>query len=151
VDRKGGGVALSKEVRKLMNKWDTGGWPKRLEWIEILGIRGWTGQRIDFNFPFVAIVGENGTGKSTILQAIASLYKAPDTGKPYFASDFFPDTVWEKVTDASITYSVREGDKSTVGSVRKPTTRWRGNPQRRVRNVHYIDLRRTQPMAAQVG
>ena len=76
---------LSKEMRKLINKWKTGGsWPKRLEWIEIDGIKGWTGQRIDFNFPFVAIVGENGSGKSTVLQAIASVYRSPGITKSFF-------------------------------------------------------------------
>jgi predicted ATPase len=143
---------MSKEVRKLINKWNSGdSWPKRLEWIEIQNIRGWTKQRIDFNFPFVAIVGENGSGKSTILQAIASVYKAPDGTKSFFASDFFPDTAWDNVFNAAIQYSVREGDKSTTGSVRKPSTRWRGNPERRIRTVNYIDLRRVQPIAAQIG
>lgn len=143
----------SREVRRLINKWKSGGsWPKRLEWLEINGIRGWTGQRLDFMFPFIAIVGENGSGKSSILQAIASVYKSPsDQKKSHFASDFFPDTAWEQVRDANIAYSVREGDRSTQGGVRKPTTRWRGNPQRRERDVYHIDLRRTQPFTAQVG
>jgi len=143
-------MAFSKEMRKLQAKWDTNrGWPKRLEWIEITGIRGWSGQRIDFLYPFVAIVGENGAGKSTILQSIASIYRSPAIS--YFASDFFPDTAWETLRNASIRYSVREGDVSTVGSIRKPTDRWRGNPDRRERPVRYIDLRRTQPIATQVG
>jgi predicted ATPase len=145
-------MALHQNMRKLANKWEVSkGWPKRLEWIEIAGIRGWTGQRIDFTFPFVAIVGENGSGKSTILQAVASIYKSPSPDKSLFASDFFPDTAWEVLTNASIKYSVREGSTSVVGSVRKPSTRWRGNPERRERHVIYIDLRRTQPMASQVG
>ncbi|HDU5257593.1 TPA: AAA family ATPase, partial [Klebsiella pneumoniae subsp. pneumoniae] len=56
-------------MRKLINKWKTGNsWPKRLEWLEIQGIRGWTGQRVDLQFPIVALVGENGSGKSTVLQ-----------------------------------------------------------------------------------
>jgi predicted ATPase len=144
---------MSKEVRKLINKWKSGGsWPKRLEWLEIHGIRGWEGQRLDFLFPFVAIVGENGSGKSSILQAAASVYRSPDDAvNSYFTSDFFPDTPWDRITNATVNYSVREGDKSTTGSVRKPTTRWRGNPKRRMRTVYYIDLRRLSPYAAQVG
>jgi len=142
-------MALSKEMRKLANKWETErSWPKRLEWIEINKARGWSGQRIDFNFPFVAIVGENGVGKSTILQAVASIYKAEE---PLYASDFFPDTPWETITDASIRGSVREGSTSTTVRVRKPSGRWRGNPDRKERPVVYIDLRRIQPLAAQIG
>jgi recombinational DNA repair ATPase RecF len=62
-------MALSNEVRRLQQKWSSGGggWPKRLEWIEIHNMRGWTGQKVEFKFPIVAIVGENGSGKSSII------------------------------------------------------------------------------------
>jgi len=79
---------------------------------------------------------------------VASVYK---TAELRFASDFFPDTPWDKIRDALIRCSVREGEASTQVSVRKPTTRWRGNPARKDRPVRYIDLRRIQPIAAQVG
>ena len=66
----------SKEVRRLTSKWSTGtGWPKRLEWIQIDKVRGWGNERFELRYPIMAIVGENRVGKSTILQAIASLYK----------------------------------------------------------------------------
>lgn len=144
---------LSKEVRLLARNWATGTnlWPKRLDWIEISGIRGWTGQRVEFGFPIIAICGENGVGKSTILQAAASIYRAPAGGMGYFASQFFPDTPWDKITNASIKYSVREGTTPREGRVRKPTARWLGNPERRERHVRYLDLRRTQPIVAQRG
>jgi hypothetical protein len=68
-------VPPSREVRRLEAKWKTGGgWPKRLDWIEIKGLRGWTGQRFDLQFPIMALVGDNGSGKSTVLQAAASVY-----------------------------------------------------------------------------
>lgn len=144
------GMALSAEMRRLRNKWLTGtGWPKRLEWLEIHGIRGWIGQRIDFQFPIVALVGENGAGKSTVLQAAAASYRSP--GKGIFASDFFPDTPFEKITAATIRFSVKEGQVSQTRTVRKPTSRWRGNPERPERKVEYIDLRRTQPVGARAG
>jgi ABC-type dipeptide/oligopeptide/nickel transport system ATPase component len=41
------------------------------------GLRGWDGQKIPFSFPIVAIVGENGSGKSTVLQCAASVYRPP--------------------------------------------------------------------------
>jgi predicted ATPase len=141
-------MPLSKEMRLLQTKWKGGqGWPKRLEWVEIKGIRGWGGQRLEMDFPIVAIVGENGVGKSTALQAMASIYKGDQ-----FASKFFPDTPWDRVRGATIEASVREGEKgSTVTSVRKPTNRWRGNPERSPRVVEYIDLRRILPISARVG
>lgn len=43
-------------------------WPQFIEMVQIDGLRGWTGQTINFQFPVVAIVGENGSGKSTILK-----------------------------------------------------------------------------------
>ncbi len=142
---------LSREVRRLQQRWTRGDYPKHLEWLEISGLRGWTGQRVDFRFPIVAVVGENGTGKSTILQAAAAIYKAPAGKKSYFASEFFPDSPWERVTDVRIRASVKEGEDTHIVSVRKPTERWRGNPERRIREVKFLDLRRTQPIAARIG
>lgn len=145
-------MMVSKEVRLLSNKWQANtGWPKRLEWMEVHGIRGWEGQRIDFPFPLMAICGENGSGKSTIIQSAASIYAPPKSRAGFFASDFFPDTAWDKVRNAQIRASVREGQASTVTSVRKPGERWRGNPERRERAVEYIDLTRVQPVSARLG
>lgn len=136
-------------MRLLQRKWSTGrGWPKRLDALEITGVRGWNGQHIDFAaFPIIALVGENGAGKSTILQAAASVYK----GSPKFASGYFPDTPWEIVQKASIKWWIREGSTQREGSIRKETLRWRGNPDRRERDIENIDLSRIQPVAARVG
>ncbi len=146
-------MALSREVRRLERKWDQGaGWPKHLESLEITNLRGWAKQRFEIRFPIMAVVGENGAGKSTILQCAASVYR-PDKGadRERYASDFFPDTTWEKVSNAEIGWTVREGGTTTSGSVRKPTSRWRGNRDRRRRDVSYIDLSRVQPVSARVG
>jgi predicted ATPase len=142
-------MPLSKEVRLLESRWKSGlGWPKRLEWLEIHNIRGWIGQRVEFPFPITALVGENGVGKSTILQAIAATFRGD-----HYASDFFPDTPWEQVRNAEIKASLREGPTSSSipTSVRKLTERWRGNDERKERSVEYIDLRRIQPIAARTG
>jgi predicted ATPase len=145
-------MALSNEMRLLQNKWNTrSGWPKFLEWIEIEGVRGWIGQRIDFPFPIVAIVGENGSGKSTIIQAVASAYQSPNKKLSKFASDFFPDTSWDTIRNASIRFGYKEGIKSSNGIIRKPTDRWRRNPNRPLRYVNYIDLGRIQPVSARTG
>jgi predicted ATPase len=136
----------------LQNKWTTNtGWPKRLETIEIKGLRGWEGQRIDFQFPIVAIVGENGSGKSTVIQCAASVYQSDTVKDTYFPTDFLPDTPWEKVQDATIAYSYREGTTSKPGSLRKTAVRWRGYSTRPKRKVQYIDLSRVQPVSTRTG
>jgi predicted ATPase len=146
-------MALSSEIRKLENRWATrgvgSGWPKFLEWMEIDGLRGWKGQRIEFPFPIVAIVGENGSGKSTIIQCADAIYRYPD--KKRFASEYFPDTIWDKLENIKIDFSYKEGPKSYIGSLRKPTDRWRGNPERPERYVEFIDLSRIQPVPARLG
>jgi predicted ATPase len=146
-------MSNSREMRRLQAKWQQNtGWAKRLDWIEIEGIRGWEGQRIPFNFPIIAIVGENGSGKSTILQCAAAIYQPNDgNDKGWFASDFLPKTIWEDVRNGEIGYSIREGDSSKTSTVRKPGERWRGNPERPKRKVDYIDLRRIQPIVARTG
>jgi len=144
-------MPISSEVRRLTAKWSAGtGWPKRLDWIEIRGLRGWTGQRFKLDYPIMAVVGENGSGKSTVLQSAASVYRSlPIT--TWYASDFFPDTPWDRIVNATIRYAVREGTLLHEATVRKPGERWRGNLDRREREVVYIDLSRVQPVSARVG
>ena len=145
-------MALSAEVRRLQNKWLTNtGWPQRLEWLELSGLRGWSGQRVDFQFPIVAIVGENGSGKSTILQCAASVYQGETKKLTYFPTDFMPDTTWEKVTRAEIVYSFRQGTVSKTDALKKTAIRWRGYGKRPNRVVEYIDLSRVQPVSSRTG
>lgn len=143
----------SSEVRRLTTKWRANtGWPLRLESIEIRGIRGWTGQRFSLNYPIMALTGENGAGKSTILQCAASVYNStPPAYRRGFASDFFPNTPWDHLEDVQIRYTVREGSNEVSATIRKPSNRWHGNAERRKRNVEYIDLSRIQPVPARVG
>ena len=111
-------MPLSREVRRLAGKWQRGDFPKHLEWIEINGIRGWTGQRVDFNFPIVAICGENGSGKSTIIQTAASIYESA-SDETHFASSFFPDTAWDSLSGIILKASIKEGQNSTEVSLRE--------------------------------
>jgi len=70
-------MPVSAEIRRLTARHNTDtAWPKRLDWLEISGLRGWTGQRFEMRYPIMAVVGENGVGKSTIIQAAASVYKS---------------------------------------------------------------------------
>jgi len=144
---------VSDEMRRLIKKWGGGAaWPKRLEWLEIDNLRGWSGQRINFSFPIMAIVGENGSGKSTILQAAASVYRSETKGRTWFPSEFFPKTTWDNIEDVAIRFGFQEGkDQHQSSSIRKPTARWLGNTERPIREVEYIDLNRLQPVATRLG
>lgn len=144
-------MELSREIRRLENNWNNGHFPKHLEYLELTNLRGWAGQRIEFKFPVVAIVGENGMGKSTIIQSAAAIYKPPTGDVGYFASMFFPDTAWEELTAIEIKASVKEGQTSRIISVRKPTTRWRGIESRRERSVRFLDLKRILPIYSKTG
>ncbi|MGX5723095.1 ATP-dependent nuclease [Shinella zoogloeoides] len=141
---------VSGEIRKLENKWVAdNGWPKFLDWLELKGVRGWNGQRINFSFPIVAIVGENGSGKSTIIQAAACAYQ--NDKRVWFPSEFFPETAWDNLQDVRLDYGYKQGKDRFSGSFRKPSTRWLGGPERPKRPVEYIDLSRLQPVGTRVG
>lgn len=142
----------SKAVRLLFTKWASGvGWPKRLEWVEIEGLRGWSGHRVEFKSPIVAICGENGSGKSTVLQAAALSYFQHGDQTDWFPSDFFPLTAWDKIEAAKIRYSVRQGTETIGGEIRKLPDRWVGTNDRPERTVKYIDMARLQPLTARTG
>src|SRR5688572_6613805 len=145
-------MPIGSEIRLLAKKWSSGtGWPRRLEWIEVHGLRGWNGQRIDFPFPIVAIVGENGSGKSSLLQSAACVYRSENPKRSRFASEFFPSTYWDDVKDATVKYGYLQGADHKENSIRKPTARWLGNRDRPIRDVEYIDLSHIQPVSARVG
>lgn len=145
-------MPISKQVRLLQNKWQSEtGWPKYLESVQISGLRGWIGQTVPLRFPLIAICGENGSGKSTILQAAAASYRPQSDEKGHFASDFLPNTPWDEIKDAFITARVREGNDTSTTTIKKLTERWRGYQNRKKRRVEYIDLRRVSPVTARVG
>lgn len=143
-------MTINDEVRRLQKKWSSKqGWPKRLNWLEIDNMRGWEKQRVTFDFPIVAVIGENGSGKSTVLQAAACAYQ--NDVRTYYPTEFFPDTAWDDFRDVKIHYGYSEGTNNFDKSLRKPTTRWLGQTERPVRIVKYDDLNRIQPVGARVG
>lgn len=148
-------MPISDEMRRLEAKWKAGtSWPQRLDWIEIDGVRGWKGERFELRFPIMAVVGKNGVGKSTVLQAVASIHRLPGKKKgtrilnPAY---FFPDTPWESIEDATIRYSGRQGNEPVADNVKKLTERWRGYQRRPERPIQYIDLGRIQPVPERTG
>lgn len=152
---------LAKTLPKLTSDWaternSTKGWPKFLDAVSVSGIRGWSGQKVEFRFPVVAIAGENGAGKSTILKAAAASYSADPSAAATLAQtfspdDFFPTTPWEVVSNAKLVYQARQGPETSIYSVGKVTSRWRGMPERPKRPVFFLDISRTQPIDTLIG
>lgn len=146
-------------LRTLEADWKTArhgdsGWPLFLESIKVSGIRGWTGQQVEFRFPVVALCGENGSGKSTVLKSAATAYKLPDSSagaQTFNPDDFFPSTPWEHVSGAEIEFTIRRGPNVLTDKLRKPTERWRGMPDRSTRTVYFLDISRTQPIDTLIG
>jgi predicted ATPase len=140
----------SPEVIRIRDQHIGGLWPELIERVEINGLRGWTGQSVQFRFPVTAIVGENGTGKSTVLKAAAAAYIG-NGGKGYFPSDFFPNTHWDDVSDVTLSYRIKRGDDTNSFSLRKPSKRWSFPENRYERNVFWFDVSRTLPLDASAG
>jgi energy-coupling factor transporter ATP-binding protein EcfA2 len=148
-------------LRRLTSDWTSAGhqsrgWPQFLTSVKIDGLRGWAGEQVEFRFPIVAIAGENGSGKSTVLKAAAAAYINPTSAQDQYArtfnpDDFFPSTQWEAVSGVRLTYSVRRGDEASSYVLRKPSTRWRGMPERPTRNSYFLDISRTQPIDTLIG
>lgn len=138
------------EITRIRDQFQGGQWPQFLERLDIAGLRGWRGQTIQFKFPVVAVVGENGAGKSTVLKVAAAAYeKNEDSG--YYPSDFFLDTHWDTLEGIELGYQIKLGDQTQGFKIRKPTKRWSFPERRYRRKVFWFDVARTLPLDATAG
>ncbi len=140
------------EIERIRNQFQAGQWPQFLEMIEIRGLRGWSGQSVNFNFPVTAVVGENGTGKSTLLKAAACCYENKDATKKYYPSTFFVNTHWDRIQGVTLTYRIKMGANVQTVKISKPSERWRRVPEKQIpRPVFFSDISRTLPLDASAG
>lgn len=140
----------SSEIQRIRDQYIGGLWPQFLEQVEISGLRGWNGQAIQFRFPVTAIVGENGTGKSTVLKVAASAYD-PKQATGYYPSDFFLSTHWDEVSGVSLAYRIRLGNDIRTFTINKPSKRWSYPETRYRRKIFWFDVARTLPLDASAG
>lgn len=141
------------EVGELRKQFSEGKWKKFIKSITINNIHGWNGQRIDFNFPVCAVVGENGIGKSTFLKAAACAYDNKG-GATFYPSKMFVKTQWDlnAIDGAYIEYVIQEGD-NTKPTHWKKTNDWGYTPKKKKpkRNVFFLDVSRTLPLDVTAG
>lgn len=142
-------------LEELLKKYENGAenWQNFLKSIKITNVHGWNGQEIEFKFPIVAIVGENGIGKSTFLKAAVCAYQNKN-GKTFYPSKMFMSTKWDKdgLDGALIEYKVKLGNTERLLKWKK-TKDWGYAPKKNKpqRNVFFLDISRTLPLDATAG
>jgi len=139
------------EINDIRKQYAGGNWPQFLNEITIDGLRGWSGQSIRFNFPIVAIAGENGTGKSTVLKAAACAYANTNRKARFYPSVFFVDTMWDAINSGKFSYAAKLGNTSRVYLLKKAVERWRPSANFPERNIVFLDIARTLPRDATAG
>lgn len=119
----------------------------KLKSAHFTNLKGLRDAEFNFEKPLTAIMGVNGSGKTTVIHALACAYQPPEDGKGenYKFSDFFvpnTDALWQG-SEFYIVNDKIEKDKTT--SLRrqygKPYDRW--SPRygaRPKRNVYYIGI-----------
>jgi predicted ATPase len=139
------------EINKIRKQFLAGLWPQFLESVVIDRLRGWANEAVLFQFPITAVIGENGTGKSTVLKAAAASYEQPTKKLTYYPSTFYPVTPWDKVEGVTLSYRVKIGLEIRSFKISKLAKRWRFPEKRISRNVFFFDVSRTLPLDASAG
>lgn len=143
------------EIQEIFRQFQQGNgeWHQFIRSIKITNIHGWEGQEMRFDYPVVAVVGENGIGKSTFLKAAVCAYRNKN-GKDFYPSKMFMSTQWDEdaLNGAVIEYTVKLG--TTQKNLKwKKTRDWGFTPKKSKpeRNVYFLDIARTLPLDATAG
>lgn len=130
--------------RELIEKVRKQNYEKYLLSVRLESIRLFHGAQINFNFPVTALIGPNGGGKSTILGAVAILYRsiAP---KAFFRKSRVGD---DAMDNWKIEYELIEKGVNPKGTIRAEVTfqnnEWPGNGTF-VQPVKILGISRTVP------
>lgn len=117
--------------------------PKRmLEEINIENLKGISNLSLKFDRNITAIMGVNGSGKSTILHALACIYAPYQKGENYKFSYFFtpnPDASWNGSCFTVVNYDFNE-KKKLFKKYEKKKDRWVRYASRPQRDVYFIGI-----------
>ena len=114
-----------------------------LEKLSVENLKGIRNLQMSFEKNLTAIMGVNGCGKSTIIHALACVFKPYRSGENYKFSFFFtpnPDSSW-KNSKFSITYRDERTGAEATREYRKNQDRWAPRYDARpVKDVYYIGI-----------
>lgn len=152
-------MSLNDIERKLLERWESNSYGKpALKKMDINGLRGLHNFSIKFNYPVVAIAGENGTGKSTILGCVACAYHSVENYKQinrgnlpayYRFSDFIIRSRFDpafKGAEVTWHYSGKGYPKSHTA---KKNKKWSKYDKRPGRPVQFSGISRVLPAIEQ--
>lgn len=113
-----------------------------LKEINIKKLKGINNLELHFEKNLVALMGVNGSGKSTILHALACTYTRYEKGEDYKFSYFFtpnPDATWKDSSFTVVNYDENEGKENTK-KYEKKEDRWARYSSRPIRDVFYLGI-----------
>lgn len=117
--------------------------PKRfLKEIRIQKLKGINNLSLKFDKNIVALMGVNGSGKSTILHALACSYSPYEKGENYKFSYFFtpnPDASWKGSCFTVVNYDLNE-KKEVPKKFEKKGDRWARYSSRPSRDVYFMGI-----------
>ena len=120
---------------------------QKLTKVHIDYLKGIKNLDISFDKHLTAIMGVNGSGKSTIIHALACVYKTYEC-KDYKFSFFFtpnPDSTW-KNSKFSISYWDEVSQKEYTREYRKDTDRWAPHyANRPQRDTYFVGIEKCVP------
>lgn len=115
-------------------------------------LKGLSNIKIDFDKPLTAIMGVNGSGKTTVIHALACIYQPDGNGENHKFPEFFipnTDASWQG-SEFSVINEIEDRDKNRILALsrkyEKAFDRW--NPRydsRPKRNVYYIGIDSCMP------
>jgi len=119
----------------------------RIESIYFQELKGLRDVNITFNKPLTAIMGVNGSGKSTVLHALSCIFKPESQGSNYKFSYFFtpnPDTTWVN-SKLKVSYSLMSEsgnwELQPIREYKKDIDRWSPRYENRpARDTFYFGI-----------
>lgn len=136
-------IKSSKKKHNKQEKSEEVLFPKyRLKRITIDKLKGINNLTLEFNKNLMALMGVNGSGKSTILHALACTYARYKNGDSYAFSYFFtpnPDASW-KGSCLTVTNYDERNKKEVSKTYMKKTTKWANYSSRPKRDIYYLGI-----------